>query len=203
VLPSPRTGPLRKALALAAIAIAGVAFVMWREPADEALSVGVSATGSPLPSDLADDPEPSPKVVTITVHVKGNVAHPGLVVLRDGARVADAIAASGGLLPGANADGVNLAERLADGQVVSLDAAVGGGAQPAPTSSVPAKVDLNSATVDELDALPGVGPVLAQRIVAYREEHGRFDSVDQLGEVSGIGEGRLNDLTDLVRVGSR
>ena len=201
--PPPRTGLLRKALALAAVAIAGVAFVLWREPAGEALPVGVLATGSPLPSDLADDPEPSPTAATITVHVKGKVAHPGLVVLRDGARVADAIAASGGLLPGANAEGVNLAERLADGQVVSLDAAASGAGQPAPTSSVPAKVDLNSATVDELDALPGVGPVLAQRIIAYREEHGRFDTVDQLGEVSGIGDSRLSDLSDLVRVGSR
>jgi len=177
---------------------------MSREPAGEALPVAVLATGSPLPSDLTDGPEPSPTVAaTITVHVKGKVAHPGLVVLRDGARVADAIAASGGLLAGANADGVNLAERLADGQVVSLDAVAGGGAQPAPTSSVPAKVDLNSATVDELDALPGVGPVLAQRIIAYREEHGRFDTVDQLGEVSGIGDSRLKDLSDLVGVGSR
>jgi competence protein ComEA len=113
--------------------------------------------------------------------------------------VADAVAAAGGLLPGARADLINLAAPVTDGEQVVV---------PGPGKDVPAtaaespdgKVLLNSATAAELDALPGVGPVIAGRIVSYRDENGPFQSVEDLLDVPGIGEAKLADLRDRVQV---
>ncbi|GDY31455.1 ComEA family DNA-binding protein [Gandjariella thermophila] len=138
----------------------------------------------------------------IVVSVVGRVARPGLVTLPEGARVADALQAAGGAVPGTDLATLNLARRLSDGEQV----AVGVPAPPAPavgeaTPGAPAeKVDLNSASVAQLDALPGVGPVTAQRIVEWRTRHGRFARVEQLREVDGIGASRFDRLKDLVRV---
>jgi competence protein ComEA len=132
------------------------------------------------------------------------VPHPGLIHLPDGTRVADALAAAGGVLPGTDLMGLNVARRLADGeqllvgmapppeQVVASQASGAAGAPPI--------VNLNTATLDQLDTLPGVGTVTAQRILDWRVVHGRFTSVDQLREVSGIGQARLAQLKHLVRV---
>jgi competence protein ComEA len=138
------------------------------------------------------------------VSVVGQVAHPGLVTLAPGARVADALAAAGGLLPDADAAAVNAAAVLTDGQQIAVG--VPGAAAPGPTRGSAATgaatgpVDLNTATVADLDALPGVGPVLAQRIVDHRAQHGRFTSVDQLDDVPGIGPALFAQLAPLVRV---
>ncbi len=136
---------------------------------------------------------------TITVHVAGLVSRPGLVELREGSRVADAVAAAGGLLPGARADLINLAAALTDGQQIVVPGSDGDFL--APASGTPdGKIHLNLATAAELDALPGVGPVIAERIVSYREEHGPFQAVEDLLDVPGIGEAKLADLRDSVQV---
>ncbi|MDQ6874789.1 MAG: ComEA family DNA-binding protein, partial [Actinomycetota bacterium] len=124
---------------------------------------------------------------------------PGLFTLPAGARVADALRAAGGVRPGVSIGLLNLARRLVDGEqvVVGATASPDGGPVPPPGGPGPL-LDLNSATVAQLDALPGVGPVLAARIVAYRTQHGAFRSVDQLRDVTGIGDAKFADLRPLV-----
>jgi competence protein ComEA len=135
----------------------------------------------------------------VVVDVAGKVRHPGIVRLPLGSRVDDAVRAAGGPLPGATYDGLNRARKLTDGEQVLVGV-------PAPTGSTAAGsttgglVDLNAADVTALDSLPGIGPVLAQKIVDWRTEHGRFASVDQLREVSGIGESKFAAVKSKVRV---
>ncbi|WP_369252494.1 ComEA family DNA-binding protein [Geodermatophilus amargosae] len=139
---------------------------------------------------------------TVVVSVVGLVVSPGLVTLPEGARVADAVAAAGGFLPEADPASVNLAAVVSDGQQVAVGvpgvAAPASGPAGAATPAGP--LDLNAATVADLDALPGLGPVLAQRIVDHRAQHGRFTSVEQLDDVPGIGPAVYAGLADLVRV---
>jgi competence protein ComEA len=139
----------------------------------------------------------------VVVDVVGAVRRPGLYRLPEGSRVADAVARAGGLSRKAVRSLVNLAAPVSDGQQV-LVASTGAGAPGAPiavgASGAPATgpVHLNSATVEQLDALPGVGPVTAQKILDYRTQHGLFQSVDELDAVSGIGPAKLDSLRDLV-----
>jgi competence protein ComEA len=123
---------------------------------------------------------------------------PGVFEVPDGSIVADAIKAAGGLRPGAMADAVNLAAPVVAGQQIIVTGP-GTVAQPSDEGG-DTRVSLNSATVAELDSLPGVGPVLAERIVEFREEHGLFTTVEDLLEVSGIGEAKLASIRDLVTV---
>ncbi|MCP2165131.1 competence protein ComEA [Goodfellowiella coeruleoviolacea] len=158
----------------------------------------------------------------LVVSVIGKVTRPGLVTLPAGARVADAVQAAGGALADADLNGLNLARRLGDGEQIAVgvplpataDGVPGGGVADGSTaggnglggdtagaSGEPAaqpKVNLNTASQAQLDAIPGVGPVTAQRIIAWRVRHGRFHSVDQLREVDGIGDGRLARLKEFV-----
>jgi competence protein ComEA len=149
----------------------------------------------------------------VVVHVAGAVVSPGVRRLPPGSRVTDALDAAGGALPGADLPRINLAAPLVDGQQVyvpkpgeELPVAAGaglpGGAGNAGTGgSVPgAPVDLNTGTAEQLDTLPGVGPATAAAIIAHREQHGPFTSVDQLLDVRGIGEAKLEQLRDLVSV---
>ncbi len=142
----------------------------------------------------------------VVVHVVGQVRRPGVVRLAPGARVQQALAAAGGPLPTADLARVNLARPVVDGEQVVVprpgEPAVGAASPPAAGSpaSTPPVVDLNAADLAQLDTLPGVGPVLAQRILTWRAENGRFSSVDELGEVSGIGDAVLARLRPLVRV---
>jgi competence protein ComEA len=136
---------------------------------------------------------------TVVVSVVGSVVRPGLVTLASGARVAAAVEAAGGLLPEADPATVNLAAVVTDGQQIVVGAP-GAATQPDVTGTGSGGlVNLNSATVAELDALPGVGPVLAQRIVDHREQ-GPFASVDELDDVPGIGPARAAELAELVTV---
>ncbi|SNR52978.1 ComEA family DNA-binding protein [Blastococcus mobilis] len=141
---------------------------------------------------------------TVVVAVVGQVAHPGLVTLPSGSRVADAIAAAGGLLAEADPAAVNLAAVVSDGEQVAVgsSAAIPAGGAPAGTGAAGGGglVDLNAAGVAELDALPGIGPVLAQRIVDHRSRHGAFRSVEELDDVPGIGPGTSAELAELVTV---
>lgn len=148
----------------------------------------------------------------VVVHVAGAVVHPGVVQLRAGSRVIDALEAVGGGVPGADLDRLNLAAKLTDGERVAvpkigeqppaeilIDSAGAGGVAGTPTADAP--LDLNAATLAQLDELPGIGPSLAAAIVAERTKRGGFGSVNDLRSVRGIGDGRFADLAPLVRVG--
>ncbi|MDM8086577.1 ComEA family DNA-binding protein [Cellulomonas cellasea] len=142
---------------------------------------------------------------TVVVHVVGEVALPGLASLPAGSRVADAVSAVGGATANADLSAVNLARQLVDGEQVLVPSpgqavAPGAGEASAADPSGPALVSLNEADLATLDDLPGIGPVLAERIVAWRQEHGRFADVEELAEVSGIGPALLGRLRPLVRV---
>ncbi|SDY74841.1 competence protein ComEA [Saccharopolyspora shandongensis] len=156
-------------------------------------------TAEPAPPPIAPPPAPVTAAAPpeLVVSVVGRVVRPGLVTVPPGARVADAVASAGGPLPDTDLTGLNLARRLADGE--QLYVAVPGAPQPGQPGG-DGKVDLNIATEDELDELPGIGEVTAKRIVQWRAEHGRFDSVEQLKEVGGIGETRFDRLREVVRV---
>jgi competence protein ComEA len=156
------------------------------------------ASAPPPVSDVTA-PLPSPSPVGIVVDVGGRVRKPGLVTLPQGARVADAIAAAGGALHQHDLVAVNLAARVSDGELL-LVGVPGGVAGGAGGSGGAGPIDLNSASVDQLDALPGVGPVLAQRIVDYRQQHGSFASIDDLNNVPGIGPAKFAELKPLVAV---
>lgn len=192
----------RGAAALGVLAlVAGLlaAVVVLRSRPHEVVAPTVVATGRPVPGSSA---EASPAGALLVVAVDGKVAHPGLVRLPAGSRVDDGIRAAGGVLPGTDLVGLNLARKLVDGEQVVV------GAPPPPPGQVSGSsgaqvgglLDLNAATVTDLDGLPGIGPVLAQHIVDWRTEHGRFGSVDQLREVGGIGESKYAQLKGKVRV---
>lgn len=183
------------------------------EAGDVALSssgaapAGTLVAGTTSPAGSADPAAapPSGSATVLLVHVAGLVAAPGVYELADGARVADAIEAAGGPLPGADLSSVNLARRVADGEQIAIGvpgaadppSAPGASAGAAPAS---AAVDINTADAATLDTLPGIGPVLAQRIVDWRAEHGRFGAIDDLRQVSGIGSATFERLAPLVRV---
>jgi competence protein ComEA len=144
----------------------------------------------------------------VVVHVAGAVRRPGVYRLREGARVAAAVRSAGGATRRADLDALNLAGKVEDGRQIVVPrrvagaapaAAPGAGAPAVPGAPAP-PIDLNTATLEQLDTLDGVGPATAQKILAYRQEHGGFGSVEELGEVAGIGEKRLAALRDRVRV---
>lgn len=184
-------------------------------PAQSAAAGLAEATGAapgPGAGGTGAGAAPQPELV---VHVVGQVAEPGLVRLRSGSRVADAIEAAGGAKRGADLAALNLARALVDGEQVFVPkpgelppvapgaAAPGigsGGVGAGPGGAGAATVNLNTADLATLETLPGVGPVLAQRIIDWRTEHGRFTAVEELGEVSGIGDKMLSQLRAKVTV---
>ena len=202
-------------IALGVIGVVAVLVTVFTLVRDETPPV-VSA--KPTPSTAAA-PNPDEPVV---VSVVGLVHKPGLVTLTPGARIADAVTAAGGALDGADLMGLNMARRVADGEQIIVGIAappgeptvMGSSISSGPTTAAPSVapttsgsasapgglVDLNTATVEQLDTLPGVGPVTAAAIVAWRDANGRFTSVDQLGDVDGIGPARLEKLRELVHV---
>ena len=192
---------VRGAAALVLVAVVAAvctAVVVVRGRPHEVAVPAVVASGVPLPGASASA-APGSEVV---VAVAGAVRTPGLVRLPAGSRVDDAIRAAGGLLPGSSHGLLNLARRLVDGEqvLVGVDPPPGAAAGAGASSAGNGLLDLNAATAGDLDALPGIGPVLAQRIVDWRTENGRFASVDQLREVTGIGESKYADLEDKVTV---
>lgn len=148
----------------------------------------------------------------VTVHVAGEVRRPGVYRLREGARVQAAVRSAGGATSRADLDAVNLASKAQDGRQIVVPrrapagtAAAAGGTGVAPAAGTapgapPQPIDLNTATLEQLDTLDGVGPATAQKIIAFREEKGGFGSVEELGQVPGIGEKRMAALRDRVRV---
>ncbi|MGE2728922.1 ComEA family DNA-binding protein [Mycolicibacterium vaccae] len=214
-------------LALGAVGLVAVLVTIVTLLGDQPAAV-VSAKLPPVeavptsagPGEAGASPAPPGPAEPVVVSVVGLVRTPGLVTLPPGSRIADALDAAGGAVDGADVLGLNMARRVTDGEqiVVGIDAPPG---QPAhlgssvvsesPAAAPPGAetekpgaatglVDLNSATAEQLDVLPGIGPVTAAAIVAWRDANGPFQSVDQLGEVDGIGPARLDKLRDLVRV---
>ena len=159
-----------------------------------ALYYGQPSTQAVAPAGTA----PVVSVDSITVHVSGAVVAPGLVEIPWSARVADAIAAAGGSAADANLAGVNLAAPVRDGEQIVVPALGGAGA--ASPARNDGRVPLNTATSSDLESIPGVGPVLAERIVAARDERGGFGAVEDLLDVAGIGEAKLAAIRDLVAV---
>jgi competence protein ComEA len=152
------------------------------------------------PVRVAKSPTAPASAARLFVNVVGAVRRPGLYRLKDGSRVADAVTRAGGPTPKAQIELLNLAARVADGEQVVVPrrglAVPAAGAAGGPAAAGP--VHLNSATLEQLDALPSVGPVTAQKILDYRQQHGAFGSVDELDAISGIGPARLEDLRGLV-----
>ena len=208
----------RAAIGLVAVGLIGCAFAgytLLRENEPVAPLVAFEQSVEPTGTPSAGPPSP-PSPTEIVVSVVGMVSRPGLVRLRAGARVADALDGAGGAGAGADLLSLNLAQVVHDGDQILVgrsggdqvrSAVVTSGDRPTtePGGSLPTgggrQVDLNSATEAQLDELPGVGPVTAQAIIAWRSAHGRFSSVDQLAEVDGIGPSRLAKLRPLVTVG--
>jgi competence protein ComEA len=157
------------------------------------VSPSASTAGSEATSDQG----------TVVVDVAGLVHRPGIVELSAGSRVVDALRAAGGAKRHADLIGLNLARPLVDGEqvVVGVDVPVPGSATSAPTSGLaPVSINLNTATTEELETLPGIGPVTAAAILQWRDEHGGFTTVDELLEVSGIGPATMADIEPLVHV---
>lgn len=188
-----------RALAAVAVLVALVAgFIAWRaRPVVEPLAPG--------PVSVAPASASTP---TVVVAVSGRVRRPGLVRLAAGSRVADAIDAAGGVLPDTDLSGVNLARKVADGELIVVGIpppsgagpASGPGGGPGAGPGAVGLVNLNTATLDQLQTLPGVGPVLAQRIIEYRDQNGGFGAVADLRKVSGIGDARYDELKARVTV---
>lgn len=178
------------------------------QPTLSASSTPSTPSASSTPSSAGSGAR-GPSATSLVVDVAGKVRHPGVYRLVAGARVVNALSAAGGALPGVSTVSLNLAEPLRDGQqiLVGVAGAVGSGGgvdppgtEPSSSGSAGGLIDLNAATLEQLQTLPGVGPVLAQHILDWRTQHGRFTSVDQLNDVSGIGEVKFAGLRPLVTV---
>ncbi|MEV1077617.1 ComEA family DNA-binding protein [Streptomyces sp. NPDC050211] len=209
----------RSVVALTALLVVAAAFAVqhfWTGRTQPVRPPEVVQAAAPFAAEAQAEGEPSKApggptaggtaAAEIVVDVSGKVREPGIQRLPAGSRVVDALRAAGGVRPGTNTDGLNRARFLVDGEQVIVGA-TGAAPGPVPGGSVgsaagaapAAPVSLNTATVEQLETLPGVGPVLAQHIIDYRTQHGGFRSVDQLREVNGIGDRRFADLRDLVQ----
>lgn len=203
-----------------AVAVLVTVFTLMRDDGPQVMAAKlppVQMVSSAAPHPGGGPAKPAGPVV---VSVVGLVHQPGLVTLTEGARIADALTAAGGALDGADMVGLNMARRVNDGEQIVVGISSPPGAPPVMGSSigspsgtppVPTKpgeehgapaglVNLNTATIEQLDTLPGVGPITAAAIIAWRETNGAFAGVDQLGEVDGIGPARLEKLRALVDV---
>jgi competence protein ComEA len=200
---SPMTPVRLLAVVVGVVIAAVVALVVLRQPSLPPPELALPLAGS------ASDPATTSTTAApeVTAHAAGAVVAPGVYRLRPGARVADLVQAAGGAVEGADVDQVNLAAPVADGQrlyiprvgeVVAIDPGPVPGGGPAGTGEGP--LDLNTADAGQLEALPGIGPATAAAILEERGRKGRFSSVEELLDVSGIGEAKLEDLRDLVRV---
>ena len=185
---------------MAGFALAGLLFFVARAPAGEAIVLQPAPTKSP-----------------IAVHVIGAVPRPGLYEFVEGVRVQDAIDAAGGLLASANVDSINLAALLEDGQQLNIPYKSGEEPTPGSISEDPLElpndeepvsteapdvelININTASLEELDSLPGIGPTIAQRIIDYRDENGPFNTIEDIQNVSGIGPSTFDEIKDLITV---
>jgi competence protein ComEA len=195
------------ALAALVVVVLGVRYMQG-----QAHGSGTAAASSPAPSSGSGSGsgavrlESRPATAAL-VHVAGAVRTPGVYQLRDGERVQDAVRRAGGPRAGADLNAINLAAKVADGQQVVVPRRGAGGAAPVsaagagdPGGPPQAPVSLNTATAEQLDTLDGVGPATATKILEYRRQHGGFRSIDDLGEIPGIGPKRLAALRGKVQL---
>jgi competence protein ComEA len=192
-------GELIGLVALLAVTLGGAGLWYVRSlPRPVEVSTAPSGGTASAPASAS----PSPEVIVL-VDVAGWVRHPGVYEFSEGARVIDAIDAAGGPRPGALLQALNLAAPLADGTQILVPREGEEGVAPAPVTGgavAGALINVNTATATDLEELPGVGEVIAQAILDYRTENGPFTSVDQLLDVSGIGDATLENIRDLVTV---
>ena len=193
------TRRIRVRIAVGAATVAGLAIVVIAilsstiASAGNQVDVPLNLTASPGLTSMDD----SNSLGVVLIHVIGEVNSPGIYELESGSRVIDAVMAAGGLGPQASECGINLAREVKDGEQIVIPSqqtgcATGGGSE---TGSL---VSLNQATAEQFDSLPGIGPTLADRIVQWRDTNNGFSSVDQLNEVSGIGDKLFAGIKDLV-----
>jgi competence protein ComEA len=210
-LPRPRFGRLHVGV-IGALLVLGLVTAGWlslrARPVAVASAGEVVTVATPLPAAASSAPSPAKSASKIVVHVLGGVRHPGLVRLPESSRVQDAIDAAGGLTHQADPGELNLAQLLSDGQQVLIGTArhpagevreqpgSAGGTGPAAKGAL----DLNRASQSQLEELPEVGPVTAQAILAWRQEHGRFTRIEELQEVDGIGPKTYAQVAPHVRV---
>ncbi|SFP98633.1 competence protein ComEA [Amycolatopsis arida] len=203
----PDTGGRRGALIVVVllgvvVAVLVSVLVLGARPAEETPPPLPLAAATAGPSAASGPPAEQGSVV---VSVVGEVRSPGLVTVAPGARVADALDAAGGVMGEVDLATVNLARKLVDGEQIHVGTPPPGAPPPggasAPAAGATGLVNLNTATVEQLDGLPGVGEVTAQRILDWRAQHGSFTAVEQLREVEGIGEKRFSRLREQVTVG--
>lgn len=183
--PPPET--FRPIAKLVTAAVLAIAFLAWLNRPQAIAAPVVEQTGQPVAG--ASAPAINGEIV---VDVEGLVNQPGLVTLAVGSRVADAVAAAGGISSPEAAGSINLAQRVVDGQLISIGASAG--------EQTDAKININQANATELDGLPGVGPVMADRIIKWREAHQQFTSIEELQEVPGIGSKVFANLKDLISI---
>jgi competence protein ComEA len=208
-----RRGALAVGVAVVVAALVTGWWLLSQRPQSVPISsVGAQLSSAPTPAGT-DAPATSPSILgtsasttaarapLVVVDVAGRVRHPGLYRLPDGSRVDDAIRRAGGPLHGVDLTSLNLAARVVDGQQIVVGGPAVGAAAPgaAPvTSADAAPISLNTATLEQLESLPGVGPVLGQNIIDWRTANGGFASIGQLTEVTGIGDVRFAQLRPLV-----
>lgn len=183
---------------MAGFALAGLLLFISRAPAGEPIKL-----------------LPAPTKEPIAVHVVGAVPRPGLYEFAEGSRVQDAIDAAGGLLASASVDTINLAALLEDGQQLNIPFKVGeepstsnssddtslvlpGATEASSSGSSQDLININTASVEELDSLPGIGPTIAQRIIDYRDENGPFQTIEDILNVSGVGPSTFDQIKDLI-----
>ena len=203
-----RLDPGRKAAIGVGLAVVAAALVtgLWllaqrpRAVPLPAANSGIAGAASPVGSRVAPLVSSSAPSVQVVVDVAGKVHRPGLYRLPAGARVDDAVRRAGGALAGVDLTSLNLAAKVVDGQQIVVGAAGVASGPGGAAGAGSALVNLNSATLDQLEGLPGVGPVLAQHILDWRTQHGSFGSVDQLDDVPGIGAVKFAALRSLVTV---
>ncbi|WP_436495245.1 ComEA family DNA-binding protein [Actinokineospora sp. HUAS TT18] len=189
--PSWRTLVLARPALLIGTAVVAVLIGVW-------VLAGGHAPPPEVPPEIPVAATSAATAPGVVVEVVGKVASPGLFTLPEGSRVADALRAGGGALPGTDLSSLNLARRVADGEQIHVGVPI----PPAVAAQgvIPGPMDLNTASLIQLDTLPGVGSVTAQRIIEWRSRHGRFAKIDQLKEVEGIGQSRFETLRELVTV---
>lgn len=194
---STSTNTRRTLIKFMVVAVAATGMFVWLNRPHTQATPQIISSGTPLGAS------PIPAISTkIVIDVEGKVRYPGLRTLSSDARVADAIAAAGGILPGVPEGTVNLAARLVDGQQLIVgqpaSASLSGGPANQGSAQTTSRISLNSATESDFESLPGVGPVLANRILNWRIQHGPFSSIEDLQSIPGIGPKVFANLSSYV-----